>query len=453
MKITTKGLKNELTVRSLNKKQYKQLDFKHTGFENKKFQTIVQNGILYFSTTDMKKPSDWRELGTVVGKTILRTKAKSACTILTKVEDEFLEGVLLSDYSFNRYKSEKKIEKEVILQVIVNSNQGKSVKDKLKEITARVKAQNTTKDWVNTAPEDAHSASILKYVEKKFKGSFVDVTIYNEKYLKQLGMNGHLAVNRASRHKAMTIKLDYNPFANGANVKHNVFVGKGLTYDSGGLDIKTGGHMTGMKSDKAGAMTLLGFMEYIKTHGAATRVTCYLALAENMIDGTAYKSDDVLTMKNGKTVHIKNTDAEGRIVLFDNLCLAEEEYPKATTYHSLATLTGAAVYQFDGACGLVGFNDELKKKIQKCGRKTGEIYMDAAFHTDMMDGVDDKLADLSNTGTPNMGCQKAGLFLTNAMTKKGKKRYVHHDIAGPAFVKGFATGFGVRTLINFIKGK
>ena len=449
MKLTTKGLKNELTVRSLNKKQYKQLDFKHTGFENKKLQTIVKDDILYFSTTDMINPSDWRELGITVGKAIQATKVKSACTILSKVEDEFLEGILLSDYSFDKYKSEVKEVKEVKLQVIVKKDI--DVKSKLKEISARVKAQNLTKDWVNTTPEDAHSGSIGKFIHKRFENTQIKVTEYNEKDLKKLGMRGHLAVNRASRHEAKTYKLEYNPFDKGVKKEHHIFVGKGLTYDSGGLDIKTGGHMRDMKSDKAGAMTLLGLMDYIARIGIDCKVTCYLALAENMIDGTAYKADDVLTMKNGKTVHIKNTDAEGRIVLFDNLSLAEEEYPKATTYHSLATLTGAAVYQFDGACGLVGFNEKLKRKVQKNGRKTGEIYMNAEFHTDMMNGVDDKLADLSNTGTPNMGCQKAGLFLTNAMTKKGKKRYVHHDIAGPAFKDGFATGFGVRTLISFLK--
>ena len=163
-------------------------------------------------------------------------------------------------------------------------------------------------------------------------------------------------------------------------------------------------------------------------------------------------------MKNNKTVKINNTDAEGRIVLFDNLCLAQEENKNFDTLTSIATLTGSAVLQFGKEAGaLVGFNDKLKRKVQKSGGKQGEIFMDAAFHKYMLDGVNDEVADLSNTGTPNMGCQKAGLFLTNSIKKKNKKKYIHLDIAGPAFIdkpfgsnsKG-ATGFGVRSLINFI---
>jgi leucyl aminopeptidase len=286
----------------------------------------------------------------------------------------------------------------------------------------------------------------------------VDIKIYRGKDLKTLNMNGHLAVNRASRHEALTIKLTFTP----KNYKkHYVFVGKGLTYDSGGLSIKPGNHMTTMKADKAGAMTVWGLMKYIKENPSEikNKVTVYMGVAENMIDGSAYKPDDILTMKNGKTVHVKNTDAEGRLVLFDNLCLAEEENKDITAIYSLATLTGAAVYQFgDEAAGMVGFNDKMKKEIKKIGNKTGEIFMDAEFHKYMLDGVNDTTADLSNTGTPNQGCQKAGLFLTNALTKKTKKKYLHLDIAGPAFVKkGFgsnpenATGFGVRTLISLVK--
>lgn len=455
MKLTTKHSKskNVLKIRTLNKKQFKQLDFTNTGFENKKGQMIVHNGILYVSTTDTKTPDDWRDLGQQLTQKIKSTKATHASMIVPDKILQFAEGLLLADYNFDNYKSKKDETKEVTLQLI---NPSEDLKPVIKEAKARIAAQFLTRDWVNTTPEDAHADSIEKAVRKMFKGTDIEVDVYGEKHLEKLNMNGHLAVNRASRHKAKTIKLTYKPtimqwMSTTKKPKHHVFVGKGLTYDSGGLSIKPGSSMTNMKSDKAGAMTLIGLMDYLSKQGCPHKVTAYIALAENMIDGTAYKPDDVLTMKNGKTVHVKNTDAEGRLVLFDNLVLAEEENKKATTIHSLATLTGAAVYQFDGACGLVGFNDKLKEQVIASGKKADEIYMNAEFHKNMMKGVDDELADLSNTGTANMGCQKAGLFLTNALTEKAKKKYVHHDIAGPAFVKGFGTGFGVRTLIEFLK--
>jgi leucyl aminopeptidase len=165
-------------------------------------------------------------------------------------------------------------------------------------------------------------------------------------------------------------------------------------------------------------------------------------------------------MMNGKTVHIKNTDAEGRVVLFDNLCLAEKENPHLDEIYTFATLTGAAVSQFGNeAAGMVGFNDKMKRKIKKVGETEGEIFCDAEFHKFMMNGVEDKLADLSNTGTPNQGCQKAGLFLTYALSEKMKKKYLHLDIAGPAFAKAEfgtnqlgGTGFGVRTFIEYLGG-
>jgi leucyl aminopeptidase len=217
--------------------------------------------------------------------------------------------------------------------------------------------------------------------------------------------------------------------------------------------------MVNMQADKAGAMTLIGLMEYLKNNEGNSKVTCYIALAENMINENSYRPGDILTMKNGKTVKINNTDAEGRLVLFDNICLAQEQNKSFTSMTSIATLTGSAVVQFGNeAAGLVSFNNKLKRKIQKAGNKQGEIFLDAPFHKYMLDGVKDDIADLSNTGTPTMGCQKAGLFLTEAVKKKNKNKFIHIDIAGPAFVdKGFgsnpkgATGFGVRTLIELVK--
>lgn len=419
-----------------------------------KFNTFMFDGKTVFvgiKSENKIKKDDWRELGFNLNKYLHSLKIKKVSLILKQNSSEFIQGLLLANYSFDKYKSEVKINK---IKCYINLT---DIINEYKDACIKVKAQFLTRDWVNTTPEDANSSTITMALLQRFQNSKITIDVYDEKQLEKLNMNGHLAVNRASRHEAKTVKLTYTP--NKKAKKTIVVVGKGLTYDSGGLSIKTGSHMTTMKADKAGAMTLFGTMDIIEKLGSENKIVFYLAFAENMIDGSAYKPDDVITMKNGKTVHVKNTDAEGRIVLFDNLCLAQEENPELDEIYSIATLTGAAVYQFgDEAAGVVGFNDKMKKSIMKIGKKEGEIFMDAAFHKHMMKGVDDSLADISNTGTPNQGCQKAGLFLTKALEPKNIKKYLHIDIAGPAFVDtafgtnpSGGTGFGVRSLYNLFK--
>lgn len=409
---------------------------------------------LFVGTEGIKEADDWRQLGFELTRFLNSKKIAHLNIFLPNNSADFVEGMVLGTYSFNKYKSQPEKERETTVYFIVENKDQIIAIDR---VTSLVKSQFITRDLVNTTPEDANSETILNYVIDLFSNSSVKVEPYYEKDLKEFGMNGHLAVNRASRHKALTIKLTYIP-----NTEYNnthVFIGKGLTYDSGGLSLKPSSSMTTMKMDKAGAMTLIGLFDYLKQFGSRHKVVGYLCLAENMIDGSAYKPDDILTMMNGKTVHIKNTDAEGRLVLFDNICLAQSENKNITTIHTLATLTGAAVVQFGAeAAGLVGFNEKLKAKVKKSGEKMGEIFMNAEFHKYMMDGVNDSIADISNTGTKNMGCQKAGLFLTHALNEENKDKFVHWDIAGPAYtdkkwgtnIEG-ATGFGVRTLVEFLK--
>jgi leucyl aminopeptidase len=207
-------------------------------------------------------------------------------------------------------------------------------------------------------------------------------------------------------------------------------------------------------------MTVIGMMEYVAKFGSEYKITAYLPLAENSIGGDAYRPDDILPMKNGKTVRIVSTDAEGRLLLADSLALAQEENKDISKIYTVATLTGSAVVQFgDEGAGMVGYNDKMKKEVQKAGNKAGEDFLDAAFHKYMMNSVTSEgVADLTNTSNRRtMGCQTAGLFLTNFIKKKNKMKYLHLDIAGPAWVSSpfgvnpkNGTGFGTRTLINLI---
>jgi leucyl aminopeptidase len=456
-----KKIKTDLTVVFLNKlpkvKSDKDLfvtTLLNSGFTGEKGQIVINGSQVIVGTKGVKTKDDWRELGFSITKKLKNLVKTIKIKVPAKSQD-FIEGLYLGVYSFDKYKSKQT--KSKLKKIILKSNS--DISKVINRAKIKTQSQFLTRDWVNTSPEDAHSGTIEKSVIQEFKGiPNVKVTVYGEKDLKKFKMNGHLAVNRASRHEAKTIKIEYTPVKTN-NTKHVVLIGKGLTFDSGGLSIKPGNHMVDMKSDKAGAMSVFAIMKGISKLKQGIKVTAYLGIAENMIDGSSYKPDDIITMMNGKTVHIKNTDAEGRIVLADNLCLAEKENKHIDEIYTFATLTGAAVYQFNGeACGMVGFNDKMKSKIQKKGEEEGEIFMNAEFHKYMLKGVDDSLADLSNTGTPNMGCQKAGLFLTNFLTKKTRKKYLHLDIAGPAFIdKPFGTnveggtGFSVRTFIEYLK--
>jgi leucyl aminopeptidase len=455
--VVDRNQKTDVSVEFVDKKSLKKVDsktLKVSAFKAGKGEMVVDGNTLYVGTDGATDSEAWRVLGVQVTGKLNTMNVKNVSISVPQNCNAFVEGLQLGDYKFT-YKSTTTKPKLKTISLTSKKKVGKVVE------SAVSKAQATchVRDWVNTMPEVAHSASIAKAVKKMFKGSDIKVTVYDESYLTKKGMNAHLAVNRASRHEAKTIKLEYIPKNVDKNTKHHVFVGKGLTYDSGGLSIKGGDHMTTMKADKAGAMAVWGLMKYVSEFGSTSKITAYMGIAENMVGGDAYKPDDVLTAMNGKTIHVKNTDAEGRLVLFDNLCLAQKQNKDITTIHTLATLTGAAVYQFgDEAAALVGFNDKLKTKVKKAGEDAGELFMNAEFHKYMMESVTDDLADISNTGSYGMGCQKAGLFLTNAIEKKNTKKYVHWDIAGPAFAKSAfghnpagATGFGVRTLINFVK--
>ena len=418
-----------------------------TKYNKKASDLKIKGKLLIVGTKDLKTSDSWRELGFKISSFLISNKIKNIhITKVNSKSKEFLEGLYLGTYQFNLQKKFKPFNLKMSFD-----NKSKSFQKVQKIAFSKISSQSITKDFVNCPPNIATSEMILNSVLNLF--DLVEVTPYLEDSLSAFGMNGHLAVNSGSKNPAMTIKLSYTPTH---YKKHNVYVGKGLTYDSGGLSIKPTNSMINMQCDKSGAMVLLGFMDYIEKHGSENKITCYLSIAENMISSKSFRPGDILEMMNGKTVNIKNTDAEGRLVLFDNLCLAQYENKDIDSLTSIATLTGSAVVQFGTeASALVSFNDKLKDKVIKAGDKAGELFMNAAFHKYMLDGVKDSVADLSNTGTPYMGCQKAGLFLSKAVKKKNINKFVHWDIAGPSWIdKPFGTntvggtGFGVRTLIE-----
>ena len=445
----------DLFITFLSKKKTKGTKkkiFKKIGFKGRKNDFCHLNEQLYFGITSVKSKDDWRLLGYKVGQEVQKFKGAKKIAFnddLPVSSQEFFEGLFLAYYSFEKYKSKKSKLKQSFL---IDNFQ--AMEPAMYRARSIINAQCLVRDLVNTPAEDMHQNIILKTIYDTFRASNIKVDVYTKSDLEKFKMRGHLAVNRASKHPAMTIRLTYEPELYKKDI---VMVGKGLIYDTGGLSLKPIESMLHMKLDKAGAMTLIGFMKSVSELGSKNKITSYIALAENAISEEAYKPGDIYKMKNKKTVLIENTDAEGRLVLIDNLTLAEKQNPKLDEIYSFATLTGAAVKAFgEETAALSGFNEKLKSKMIKSGENVDELYANAKFNKYMLDSLKTDQADISHIANrSSMGSQTAGLFLTYGLSKKNIEKFVHCDFAGPAYalkpwgtnIKG-GTGFSVRTLIE-----
>ena len=301
---------------------------------------------------------------------------------------------------------------------------------------------------------------------ERFAGIFVQrfadvpelsVEVWDEGRITDEHLGGLLGVSRGSAQPPRLVRVEYHPVdpieVNG-RVPHLTLVGKGITFDSGGLSLKTAGGMETMKTDMGGAAAVLSAMDAAAALGARIRITALTPLTENMPGGSAIKPGDVLTARNGKTIEVLNTDAEGRLVLADGLSLAVEGEPDAIV--DLATLTGAAVVALGKEiAGLLGNNAALIAQVQAAGDRAGESLWPLPLPDDYRSHIDSEIADMRNVGRPGQaGSISAALLLREFV---GSVPWAHLDIAGPArsdeshryLIKG-GTGFGVRTLVALV---
>lgn len=374
-----------------------------------------------------------------------------------------VEGALLGTYSFEKYKSKKSeyaFEALNIVQEFFEEGLKEKVTDLEKEISdaqALSKSVNFTRDLVNTIPQDINPPSLAKIAKKVAKEQNLEIDVLKTADLEKEGMNAFLAVNRASVHGARLIHLKYKP----KNAKAKVaFVGKGLTYDSGGLSLKPADFMTTMKSDKSGACAVLGAIQAASQMGLDVEIHAVLGAAENMVGGDAYKPDDVLVAKNGKTIEVKNTDAEGRLVLADSLCYIQEKEKEFDYIFDFATLTGACVVALgEYTSGVMGHNTTLKHKLVKAAHNSGELAASLPFNKYLKKLIKSEVADICNIGASRYGgAITAGLFLDEFIEEEYKDKWLHIDIAGPAYVEkawGYnpfgASGAGVRLAVEFLR--
>ena len=369
------------------------------------------------------------------------------------------EGVRLGRYRFTAYQSSSSddttapVEHVVLSSFARQSAAARAVEDAQTVTDAVAQAR----DWVNTPPGDLRPptfADAISALAADVAGSKVKVEVWDEKRLAKERCGGILAVGRGSETPPRLVTLTYAP--RGAK-QHLALVGKGITFDSGGLSIKTGPGMSTMKIDMAGAAAVVTATLAIAKLGLPIKVTAYACLAENMPSGTATRPGDVLTMRSGSTVEVLNTDAEGRLVLGDGLALASETTPDLIV--DVATLTGACVVALgERTSGMLGSDDATIGQLASASGTAGEPMWPLPIPTEITAAVKtSKIADLrQHNPKPYGGTLFAAAFLREFV---GDVPWAHLDIAGPSFNDGAAygeipnggTGVAVRTLVQLAR--
>jgi leucyl aminopeptidase len=360
------------------------------------------------------------------------------------------EGLVLGGYQFAAFKSDPK-PSDLARAVIVGAT-GKRAADAAARGVVLAECVCWARDLENEPGGSLTPTELAKRAVAAGKQAGFEVSVWDEKEIRQAKLGGLLGVNRGSDQPPRFLRLEYSPPKPRGTV---ALVGKGITFDSGGLSLKTADGMINMKGDMGGAAAVLATFRAIATVGAKVRVLGFLPITDNMTGGDATRVGDVLTIRNGKTVEVLNTDAEGRLILADGLSLATEEAPDAIV--DLATLTGACMVALgDRTAGLMGNHEGWKDQVRDAAGAAGEPVWPLPLPDHLRPKLDSDIADLKNvTDTRYGGALAAGLFLREFVGDEIP--WVHLDIAGPAFssavdgeiVKG-GTGFGVRTLVELL---
>lgn len=377
---------------------------------------------------------------------------KAHCEIFKDVEwnNRLMLGIMLGAYEFNAYKSKAKDSALREINLI-----GEVDKKAVKKAKILAKSVNFVRDLVNTPPQDCTPIDLANVAEKMAKKLGISCKIGNLAALKKEKMNAMLAVAKASDKEPRLVHLSYKPKRAKTRI---ALVGKGLTYDSGGLSLKPADYMTTMKADKGGGCAVMGIVRVIAELGLDVEIHGIIGACENMIGGNAYKPDDVLISREGKSIEVRNTDAEGRLVLADCLSYAQDLKPDILI--DFATLTGACVVGLgEYTSGIMGYNDDLKIIFEKAALDSGELAAILPFNRHIKELIKSKIADVSNVSSTRYGgAISAGMFLGEFIRDEYRDKWLHIDIAGPAFVEKEwdinpygASGAGVRAGVRFIE--
>ncbi|MGV8876940.1 MAG: leucyl aminopeptidase [Rhodoglobus sp.] len=367
-----------------------------------------------------------------------------------------LEGAAIGAYAYDVYRSTapEAAQRLATTITIVSPIDDATL---IERATIIATATHVTRDLVNEAPRELYPATFADRASELAALDNVEVQIFAEKELEAGGFGGILGVGQGSSRGPRLVKISYTPAGAG---KHLALVGKGITFDSGGLSLKPGASMIGMKFDMSGAATVMAVLEACAKLGTKVRLTAWLCLAENMPSGTAIRPNDVLTIRGGKTVEVLNTDAEGRLVLADGLVAASEENPDAIV--DIATLTGAAVVALGNRYAGVMGDKHLVSQVVAVADRVAEPFWPMPISSELRPMLASDVADIANikAGNTAAGMLIAAAFLRDFVGKRADSSetipWAHIDIAGPSDNRGSgwgyigkgATGIGVRTLIE-----
>ena len=378
---------------------------------------------------------------------------------LHRVSAAVAEGALLGSYRYDAFRTAEPPAGLGRLVVITESPAEELAAAEGSARGARIaEAVSLARDLVNEPPSSLTPQKFAELFVQRFSDvPELSIEVWDEDRIASEKLGGLLGVARGSTQPPRLVKAEYHP-ADPIDVDgrtpHVVLVGKGITFDSGGLSLKTSGGMETMKTDMGGAAAVMCALDAIAALNARIRVTVMTPLTENMPSGSAIKPSDVLTARNGKTIEVLNTDAEGRLVLADALSLAVESGADAII--DLATLTGAAVVALGKEiAGLLGNDEGLMEQVKAASERSGEPVWPLPLPDDYRNHIDSEVADMRNVGRPGQaGSISAALLLREFV---GDVPWAHLDIAGPArsdenlryFTKG-GTGFGVRMLVELV---
>ncbi|MCU0821896.1 MAG: leucyl aminopeptidase [Spirochaetes bacterium] len=365
----------------------------------------------------------------------------------------FAEGIYLSNYSFNRYKTKDEERKPVLERAIFYSDVRESGR-LLKEIEIICGNTILCRDLVNETSEKANPVSIAGEARKLGRIRGLKCRVFGKKDIQKLKAGLLLAVSRGSRIPPQLVVLSYN--GNPRSRKNTVIIGKGITFDSGGMNLKPSAGIETMRQDMAGAAAALYAVKAIAELGLKKNVTAVMPLCENMISNDSYRPGDIFRAYNGKSVEIANTDAEGRLILADAIAYAEKKF-KPDYIVDIATLTGACLVCFaEYVAAVVSNNDKLADAIFRAGEKTGERVWRLPLYKEYDEDLKSDIADIKNvSATRNAGTILGGIFLKNFIKNTP---WAHIDIAGTAWYSKqrgyrpkYATGFGVRLFVDLVK--
>ncbi|MCZ2264076.1 MULTISPECIES: leucyl aminopeptidase [unclassified Isoptericola] len=374
-------------------------------------------------------------------------------------EDELgavVEGALLGAYSYTRYRTGKDTKGAVgSIQVVTTFARSGRAKAAVARAEVLAAAVHGTRDLVNDAPNELFPAAFADAAKAAAKGvKGLRITVLDDKQLAAGGYGGLVGVGQGSSRGPRLVKLSYTP----AKATEKVaIVGKGITFDTGGISLKPPASMPTMKSDMAGAAAVLHTVLAAARLGLPVAVTGYLCLAENMPGGNAQRPADVITIRGGKTVEVTNTDAEGRLVMADGLVAAVEDGHDVVL--DIATLTGAQMVALGNRTSGVMGTDAVRDEVKAAADVAGEAFWPMPMPAELKAGLRSTVADMVNSAPSRWGGM---LFAAHFLAEfVGDTPWAHLDIAGPSYNEGSSfgytpaggTGVGVRTMLAFLEGR